>query len=125
MPVGCERLALGLLALLAASGCTGGDNAKADVVARRPAHRPVAVARRAAVTTSGDSLAGLSDSLQRTREMDVLRETFAYQGGARDPFSSLIANASTGPELADLELVGIYVNQQTPSSSVVVLREKL
>jgi hypothetical protein len=57
-------------------------------------------------------------------EVEVLRETFAYGGGARDPFSSLINTKSAGPELIDLQLVGIYQDMRTSSNSVAVLREK-
>lgn len=55
---------------------------------------------------------------------DVLRETFAYGGGARDPFSSLIKVANAGPELGDLQLVGVYLNVRAPEASVAVVREK-
>jgi hypothetical protein len=54
-----------------------------------------------------------------------MRETFAYSGGTRDPFNSLINLANAGPNFADLELVGVYQNLQAPGSSIVVLREKV
>ena len=57
-------------------------------------------------------------------EVEVLRETFAYGGGARDPFSSLINTKSAGPELIDLQLVGIYQDMRSSANSVAVLREK-
>lgn len=57
-------------------------------------------------------------------EVEVLRETFAYGGGARDPFASLINTKSAGPELIDLQLVGIYQDMRSSANSVVVLREK-
>jgi hypothetical protein len=53
-----------------------------------------------------------------------MRETFAYTGGTRDPFNSLINLKSIGPEIGELELVGVYQNLQEPSNSIVVLREK-
>jgi hypothetical protein len=65
-----------------------------------------------------------ADSVQKAKEMEMTRETFAYSGAARDPFSSLLNMAKDGPELADLQLVGIYQNLQTPSASVAVFREK-
>ena len=68
--------------------------------------------------------AALADSIQRAREIEVMRETFAYAGGTRDPFASLINGASTGPEIADLDLVGIYQDLRTRDNSIVVLREK-
>jgi type II secretory pathway pseudopilin PulG len=69
--------------------------------------------------------AALADSVQKQREIEVMRETFAYGGGTRDPFSSLINTSKDGPEIADLELVGVYQDLRTPSNSVVVLREKV
>ena len=54
-----------------------------------------------------------------------MRETFAYAGGTRDPFASLINTAKSGPEVADLDLVGVYMDLRSPSNNVVVLREKL
>ena len=59
-----------------------------------------------------------------TVEVEVLRETFAYGGGARDPFASLINTKSAGPELIDLQLVGIYQDMRSSANSVAVLREK-
>jgi len=62
--------------------------------------------------------------VQRAREIDVLRETFAYAGGTRDPFNSLIDKDKSGPEIADLDLVGVYLDLRSPSNNIVVLREK-
>jgi len=68
--------------------------------------------------------AALADSIQKAREIEVMRETFAYAGGARDPFASLINGSSTGPQIADLDLVGVYQDLRSTGNSVVVLREK-
>jgi hypothetical protein len=65
-----------------------------------------------------------ADSVRRAKEMEMSRETFAYSGAARDPFNSLLDLAKSGPELADLQLVGIYQNIRLPSASVAVFREK-
>lgn len=69
--------------------------------------------------------AALADSVQKAREIEVMRETFAYAGGTRDPFSSLINGSKDGPEIADLDLVGVYQDLRSPSNSVVVLRERV
>jgi hypothetical protein len=63
--------------------------------------------------------------VQKAREIEVMRETFAYGGGTRDPFASLINSSKDGPEIADLDLVAVYQDLRTPSNSVVVLREKV
>jgi len=66
----------------------------------------------------------LSKTPGEMTEAEVLRETFAYGGGARDPFGSLINTKSAGPELIDLQLVGIYQDMRSSANSVAVLREK-
>jgi outer membrane murein-binding lipoprotein Lpp len=89
-----------------------------------------AQARSAAVPADSiarmaDAEAAMADSVQKAREIEVLRETFAYAGGTRDPFNSLLSRDKNGPEIADLDLVGVYQDLRTPSNSVVVLREKV
>jgi hypothetical protein len=144
---------IALLASLALGGCSvGGDESAAQdaklaqMRARNDSLRAVAAARRAAepagvsadsagqttlaaTAPAADSLAvaadsALTDSLRKAREIEVMRETFAYTGGTRDPFNSLINLKSIGPEIGELELVGVYQNLQEPSRSIVVLREK-
>ncbi len=68
--------------------------------------------------------AALADSIEKAREIEVMRETFAYAGGTRDPFASLLNSSTTGPEIADLDLVGVYQNLRSTDNSIVVLREK-
>jgi len=74
--------------------------------------------------TAAEAQSLLADSIRKAREIEVMRETFAYGGGARDPFSSLINVANVGPEFAELELVGVYQDLRTRSNSVIVVREK-
>jgi hypothetical protein len=66
----------------------------------------------------------LADSVQKAREIEVMRETFAYAGGTRDPFNSLIDVDKAGPEVSDLDLVGVYLDLRSPSNNIVVLRER-
>jgi type IV secretory pathway VirB10-like protein len=68
--------------------------------------------------------AAWADSVRKAKEMEMSRETFAYSGALRDPFNSLLNLAKSGPEVADLQLVGIYQNLRSPSASVAVFREK-
>ncbi len=72
-----------------------------------------------------DAESAMADSVQKAREIEVMRETFAYAGGTRDPFNSLINVGKMGPEIADLDLVGVYQDLRLPSNSMVVLREKV
>lgn len=65
-----------------------------------------------------------NDSLKLARETEVVRETFTYSGGPRDPFVSLLTSAKVGPEFADLLLVGIYQDLRYASNSIAVLRDR-
>jgi hypothetical protein len=65
-----------------------------------------------------------AESLKVARETEVLRETFTYAGGSRDPFASLITEDRVGPEFNDLLLVGVYLDLRRASNSVAVLRDK-
>ena len=65
-----------------------------------------------------------AESLKVARETEVLRETFTYAGGARDPFASLLSEEKIGPEFNDLLLVGVYLDLRRASNSVAVLRDK-
>jgi hypothetical protein len=127
------RDSLRAIALIAVLGLATGADAAAQARATLAATvaEPDSVARRdstkadtaAADTTRLD--AATADSLRRAREIEVMRESFAYAGGTRDPFASLFDVTMTGPEFSNLELVGVYQDLRTPSNSVIVLREKV
>jgi hypothetical protein len=101
---------------------TAKDSAKATVVAAAPVSE-VSPAVPAQASLAADS-ALWADSVRKAKEIEMSRETFAYGGSARDPFNSLFNMAKNGPELADLQLVGIYQNLRSPAASVAVFREK-
>ena len=136
-------LGFALLAALTLGGCSGAQQGDAiDAQSRSTlaattsmgAHqpdsskaqaKPVASPVADSIARMGDAEEAMADSVQKAREIEVLRETFAYAGGTRDPFSSLLNVDKNGPELADCDLVGVYQDLRTPSNSVVVLREKV
>jgi hypothetical protein len=95
------------------------STARTTLAATACATRPAA-----ADSLNQDAEAALSDSVQRAREIEVMRETFAYAGGTRDPFASLINLDQSGLEIGNLDLVGVYLDLRTPSNNVIVLREK-
>jgi len=135
-------LGFALLGALTLGGCSGGQQGDATAAQSRStlaattsmgAHQPDSSKAQAkpAASPVADSIArmgdaeAMADSVQKAREIEVLRETFAYAGGTRDPFNSLLNVDKNGPELADCDLVGVYQDLRTPSNSVVVLREKV
>lgn len=105
-----------LLLTIVATACGGGGDADPAAVVTAP---------------SGDATLELptvqeaqEDSIRQDEEMQLSRETFSYGGGTRDPFSSLFNLASAGPEIQDLELVGIYIDPDRPGNSIALLRER-
>jgi hypothetical protein len=142
---------LGLALIAALAGCSSaGDEADAQaadaqLAALRAHNDSLRQARLAAVpdtsasstlaamtpaadSTGTDTLslaeAAVADSIEKAREIEVMRETFAYSGGSRDPFASLLNTTAAGPEIGSLELVGVYQNLRNSDNSVVVLRDK-
>ena len=103
-------LAVSALALAACGGGTDEDAA---------APEPVALRRRAAMDSAARAEA------TPTAEAGLRREVFGYSGGARDPFESLLTMATAGPELPDLTLVAIYIDQRESDRSVAVVRERV
>jgi len=112
-----RRLAAGLVALLvAACGGGGEDETPPPAGAAQPAEQATAEAQ--------DPQQAVEDSIRRDAEMRLTRETFSYAGGVRDPFESLFNQASSGPEIQDLELVGVYLDPDRAGNTVALLRDR-
>jgi hypothetical protein len=130
----CTEMALPPTTVAAAAPAPAAPAADSVKPAAHDSIKPVAPAATAvptpapatpdvATAPSTDSLTW-ADSVRKAKEIEMSRETFSYGGAARDPFNSLLNMAKSGPELADLQLVGIYQNLRMPSGSVAVFREK-
>jgi hypothetical protein len=108
------------------------DSAAQPALAKADSIKPAAPMADVAAAPKSDSISAIpainqaawADSVQKSKETEMYRETFAYSGSIRDPFNSLLNMAKAGPEVADLQLVGIYQNIRVPSGSVAVFREK-
>lgn len=113
--------------LRAAPAATASASATATV-ADTGASSTLAATTPAADSAVADTVslteAAVADSIQKAREIEVMRETFAYSGGSRDPFASLLNSTTSGPEIGNLDLVGVYQNLRDSDNSIVVLREK-
>jgi hypothetical protein len=114
--------------LRAAQAATASASATATVADTGASSTLAATTPAADSAAAADSVsleeAAVTDSIRKAREIEVMRETFAYSGGSRDPFASLLNSSSTGPEIGSLDLVGVYQDLRNSSNSVVVLREK-
>jgi len=121
--VGRKHLTLALLALAALGGCGGSDESGDDssTVSVAAIRDSIQKARGSAPVETASSGAIAAAPMEGT----VQREEFAYGGGTRDPFASLINLKATGPTIDNLQLVGIYQSRSGGvDNSVAVLREK-
>ena len=140
--MGHKHLMRSLLAAAVALTACGGGSGKADaadqvnVSAMRDSIHKARAATPAAATPVASASSAITGNAATATETSgaiaappmenaVQRETFAYGGGARDPFASLISMKATGPTIDNLQLVAIYESRSGGvTSSVAVLREK-
>ena len=98
--------------------------ARADSVRRvREQEQQAAQAPQAATLAATGPEQAIEDSAAHPGS-DVLREAYSYGGGTRDPFQSLVNNKDAGPELSDLQLVGVYQDVRSAANSVAIVRDK-
>lgn len=122
---GSAALFLGLLA-----GCGGGGGETPGAAAVDPTAgiedegKPAAAGAPAAQAAAPKPIPKIDESTIPAPGTPIARETYAYAGGSRDPFASVLDGGSTGPELADLDLTSIYL-LSPPQTSVAVLRDRL
>jgi hypothetical protein len=69
----------------------------------------------------GDNPRAGADTTRQS--MVLLREVFAYEGGGRDPFMSLLRSGDVRPLLSDLKLTTIVYDGRFAARSVAVLRD--
>ena len=63
------------------------------------------------------------DTTARQQPIMLLREVFAYEGGGRDPFMSLLKSGDVRPLISDLKLTTVVYDGRLASRSVAVLRD--
>lgn len=120
-----DRIGLRLCLALALAACGGDPDAPAGAAPADAAPAPVVDAQSA----QADSAEAARIAAARAESASVSgpmaqRETFAYTGGSRDPFESLLDMATSGPELPDLTLVAVYQDLAYNSNSVALLRDR-
>jgi len=96
--------------------------ATAAAAQAKPAPKPPAkdTTRTAKDSTRAAKDSAAADSAHATT---LVRETFTYEGGGRDPFVSLLKSGDVRPLIADLKLVGIVFDAAYPARSVAVVRD--
>ena len=124
-----KSLGSATLLLAALAGCGGGSNGAAqDSPSKAIAGLEEEEAGKAAATKAAAAVPEgrkIDPSLIPEPGAPLVRETYSYIGGSRDPFASVLEGASVGPELADLDLVAVYYQERNQPASVVVLRDRV
>lgn len=115
-------LALGMLIL---AGCGGGGTTDAPPPAPRPGVEEDAQAPAATASPTVPRPVALDSSLIPEPGAELKREVFNYRGGSRDPFVSLLEGKNVGPELGDLDVVGIAFVSDDAKSSAAVLWDRV
>lgn len=115
------RRDLHLLGVLVLAACGGGgiDETEA-LLAEDGTPAPAAAAPTAPVAAAP---AVVIDTLAASGQRPLMRESYNYQGGGRDPFRSVINVAVSGPELPDLALVGVIYDARNSRNSLATFRE--
>jgi hypothetical protein len=115
--------------LLSLLGCGGGANGATPAPSPAAAGLDEEPAGKTSANKSAEpAKAGgpkIDPSLIPQPGSTLVRETYEYGGGSRDPFASVLEGTSVGPELADLDLTGIYYMERSPAMSVAVLKDRV
>jgi hypothetical protein len=67
--------------------------------------------------------AGGAGDTTHVQPQSLIREVFAYEGGGRDPFMSLLKSGDVRPLISDLRLTTVVYDGRFASRSVAVLRD--
>ena len=77
----------------------------------------------AAVAAARPVAAQERDTSVAVPPQSLIREVFAYEGGGRDPFMSLLKSGDVRPLISDLRLTTVVYDGRFASRSVAVLRD--
>ncbi|HEY3220516.1 MAG TPA: hypothetical protein VGJ80_07290 [Gemmatimonadales bacterium] len=77
----------------------------------------------ALVALAATAAAQERDSAAAPAPQSLIREVFAYEGGGRDPFMSLLKSGDVRPLISDLKLTTVVYDGRFASRSVAVLRD--
>ncbi len=114
---------LPLLAVLILAACGGGGDGldETDAMLAEDGAAPRPAATQSVPVAAAPAIA--VDTLAASGQRPLLRESYSYRGGGRDPFRSVINVAVSGPELPDLALVGVIYDPGNSRNSVATFRD--
>lgn len=88
----------------------------------RPISLALVLSAAIPVTLTGQQREGTGDTTT-VAAATLQREVFAYEGGGRDPFMSLLRSGEVRPLISDLKLTTIVYDGRYAARSVAVLRD--
>jgi hypothetical protein len=115
-----RRAAVAGMVTWAVLACGGGTPAPPAAPTRPLAQTRQAPAAGARAAAASQDTGTADTSANRT---GLMREVFAYRGGGRDPFRSLIASGAVRPLFSDLRLMAVIYDPRYPARSVAILRD--
>ncbi|MES2124015.1 MAG: hypothetical protein V4503_04925 [Gemmatimonadota bacterium] len=122
-----RRESLASLALIALIGCGGGTTTvttDSTTLKSDSALAAGAARRQAAAEAQAERMRKFAvDTIAAAGDRPLMRETYSYQGAARDPFRSVLGIVQRGPELPDLRLTAIFYDDRDPGNSIGVFRD--
>ena len=111
------------LAVLLLAACGGGGDGLDETEAMLAEEgAPASAAAAPAAPVAAAPMVAV-DTLAASGQRPLLRESYSYRGGGRDPFRSVINVAVSGPELPDLSLVGVIYDPANARNSVATFRD--
>lgn len=111
--------------LLVLAGCGGGAGGETSAALAPPSVEEEGSPAGAVKKDSAAMKQVIDSTLIPEPGVEPVREDFNYGGGARDPFASLLDGRSMGPELKDLDLVGVVYVERDAKASTVILRDRV
>lgn len=108
-----------LAALMFLAACGGGAHAATTTTITADTAKAASKAKVVAAVPAGPAF----DTAAAAGTRPLVRETYHYQGGPRDPFKPLVSPVDRGPELPDLRLVAIIYDDQHATGSLATFRD--
>jgi len=84
---------------------------------------PAAIALAFALVSASAAAQRPERDTTAAQPQSLIREVFAYEGGGRDPFMSLLKSGDVRPLISDLKLTTVVYDGRFASRSVAVLRD--
>jgi hypothetical protein len=112
-----------LMAAVILAGCGGGTSAEDAALDSSLAAAGASAVANAAGDDSTAVVGIVFDTAAARGERPLLRETYDWRGGGRDPFRPLVIEEVGGPEMVDLILTSVVYQASNPSRSIAIFRD--